>query len=89
MSNFDCPSCGVKAARLIIFENPRKLGCDSCGTPKRPATNVNLGQTANYYVKKDGSRGRMTVGKAWEIEHRSLSPDGRVINSKTGKEAQF
>lgn len=87
--SFDCPSCGAKASRLIIYNEPKKLGCPSCGVPKTRATNVNLNQTAQYYTKKDGSRGRMTTGKAWEIEHRSLSPEGQVINSKTGKEAQY
>lgn len=86
---FDCPSCGEKAARLVIYTDPKKLGCPGCGVPKPRTSLAGLGQTAQYYVKKDGSRGKITTGKKWEIEHRTTRPDGSVINSKTGKEAQY
>lgn len=86
---FDCPSCGSKTSKLIIYNDPKKLGCPSCGTPQSKFHNVNLGQTVDSYTRKDGTKGRITTGKAWEIEHRRLGPDGRAINSKTGKEPQY
>ncbi len=48
-------------------------------------------QTVDTYKKSDGSVGKITAGKAWEIENRTISPDdGRsVVNKKTGKPAQY
>lgn len=91
---FDCPSCGSKTPRLIIFTDPHKLGCDSCGIRKPRARNVNLGQVVERWsdVSKKGveRNHKITTGKAWEIEHRTLAEDGKtVINSVTGKEAQY
>jgi len=89
--SFECPSCGAETPKLIIFTEPKKLGCASCGTPKARPYNVNLGQTVQYYKRRDGGQGKISAGKAWEIEHRTVSKeDGKtVINSKTGKEAQY
>jgi len=87
--SFECPSCGCATSRLIIFNDPKRLGCDSCGIPKARHSNVNLGQIASYYVKRDGSTGKMTTGKRWEIEHRMTTPEGNVINSKTKRDTQY
>lgn len=87
---FDCPSCGAQTPKLVIYTEPvKKLGCPNCGTPKSKAFLAGLGNTAQYYTKKDGSRGRMTVGKQWEIINRRTTPEGQVINAKTGKDAQY
>lgn len=85
---FDCPSCGSQTPKLVIYQEPRKLGCPNCGVPKPIQHNVNLGQTVETYIRNDGSKGRLTTGKAWEINNR-VTRDGTVVNSKTGKEAQY
>ncbi len=41
--------------------------------------NINLGQSIHNYVKPDGSRGRLTVGKDIEISQRTISPDDGKI----------
>ena len=85
---FDCPSCGSETPKLVIFTEPKRLGCPNCGTPKAKFVNVNLGQTVDRYIRKDGSKGRITQGKAWEIDNRVIR-EGTVVNRKTGKEAQY
>lgn len=87
--SFECPSCKAETNKLVIYEHPKKLGCPACGVPKSRQGLAGLGQTAQYYTKKDGSQGKITTGKKWELEHRRLTPEGQVINSKTGKDAQY
>ena len=55
----------------------------------RRKINVNLGQTVDTYSKSDGSIGKITVGKAWEIESRTITPEGRVVNKHTGRDPQY
>lgn len=87
---FTCPKCSSETNRLVIFETPyRYLGCSNCGVLGRKALNPNLGQTVDLYKRKDGTTGRITTGKAWEIDHRRTTPEGVVINSVTKKEAQY
>lgn len=86
---FDCPSCGAKTPKLVIYQDPKKLGCPNCGNPKGKKFLAGLGSTAQYYVKKDGTQGKMTVGKKWEIDNRRSTPEGQIINAKTGKDAQY
>jgi hypothetical protein len=39
---------------------------------------------------KNGSWGKMSYGKSWEIDSRGLAEDGKtVINKVTGKPAQY
>lgn len=91
---FDCPHCGSKANRLIIFNEPKYLGCESCGVAKPRPYNVNLGQTTQKWTNVDKKgiehKHRLTVGKDWEINNRVLAEDGKtVINKVTNKEAQY
>lgn len=90
---FICPSCGVEATRLIIFNEPKKLGCASCGVPSKPFSNVNLHQAEKWtHVDKQGNekKHKLTQGKSWEIENRTLAEDGKtVVNKKTNQPAQY
>ena len=90
MAAFDCPNCKKPSDKLVIYESPKKfLGCPACGIKKATRYNVHLGQVVDVYPRKDGTTGKITYGKNWEINNRGLSPDGRVINTKTGKDAQY
>lgn len=102
MAHFTCHTCGQPCNKLIIpagesgkknFEDGKEkapgLRCENCHTSAKNFTNVNLGQTTDVYTRRDGSKGRITYGKAWEIESRTLSPEGVVINKHTGKETQY
>jgi hypothetical protein len=89
------PDC-KDVANIAVLHAPQEVySCDGhwhkayLWLRNRKHNNANLGQVAQYYVKKNGSRGKITEGKKWEIEHRKLSPEGVVINEKTGKEAQY
>ncbi len=90
---FQCPNCKAEAKRLIAPSDRTdgKLFCNACYGPVKKHTNCNLGQTVDSWVKADGSRGRVTVGKKWEIEHRRINPEDKmsVINYATGKESQY
>ena len=91
---FDCPNCKSEAKRLVIFNDPKFLGCDACGVAKRVFVNVNLGQTEQKWthVDKQGveKKHRLSVGKSWEISNRALAEDGKtVINRITNKETQL
>ena len=91
VSGFECPSCGANTPKLVIYEHPRKLGCPNCGKPKPQSYSVAIGSVVQTYRKKNGSTGRITHGKAWEIENRTISRDDKmtVINKVTGKETQY
>ena len=86
---FTCPSCNSETRRLIGYEN--KVGCDFCGVPKKRQANCNIGQTVDRYTSRDGTPGRITVGKAWEQDQRRISKDDNftVINRVTQKETQY
>ncbi len=84
----DCPICKNEVNQLVIPPEGKKFGCRPCVYKDRKPTksyNVNLGQT---YLS-DGVT-RISVGKAWEIEQRVVSPDDPkvIINRKTGRETQ-
>lgn len=88
--NFDCPSCGASTPRLIIYTDPRKLGCPSCGVPKAKRVNVNLGQTADKWVAPNGKTHRISVGKVSEIESRRISPDDyKSVTTKNGRKPEY
>ena len=86
---FTCPSCGSETHRLIGYEN--YVGCGACGVPKKRQSNCNLGQTTQNYTRRDGTRGRITVGKEWEMDQRRVSKDDNftVINKATGTETEY
>lgn len=86
----ECPIC-LKETNKLIIPAEGKMGCRSCVGGYIKLRRCDLGQTVEVYPNKDGKEGRLTTGKAWEIENRSISrDDGKtVINSKTGKPAQY
>ena len=88
---FTCPSCNSLTSKLIGYTSPAKVGCSNCGIPASRFSSCNLGQTADSWVKHDGTRGRITSGKNWEIANRMISKDdGKTpINRVTGKPAQY
>jgi len=88
---FTCPSCERATAKLVIYTEPRKLGCPNCGTPKLSHKSVGLSDTVQNYVKYDGTMGKISRGKAWEIMNRRTSRDDNktIINKVTGKETQY
>lgn len=94
-SAFECPSCKAGTNKLIIFNEPKRLGCPNCGSPKSKPINPNLGQTLDRWehVDKKGivHKHRLSVGKDYEISNRAISrDDGKtVINSKTGRPSDY
>ena len=85
----ECPKCLKEVSKLTIpLEG--KLGCVECnGTPKMNFI-CDLGQTVDKYPRKDGTTGRITRGKDWELSNRRISPDGvSVYNKATGKPTQY
>ena len=90
--------CNQEGSIVVCYQPLYVRSCDehyrelykSFLKSRRPR-NVNLGQTVDTYVKSDGSIGKITAGKAWEIENRTISPDdGRsVVNKKTGKPPEY
>lgn len=85
-----CPSCGAETSKVTGCDKLQRVVCTLCHGNCRGAValgNVNLGQT----LVKDKTGTRVTYGKAWEIDHRILSPDDgkTIINSSTGKPAQY
>ena len=86
----DCPQCKKEVQRLSIPLGG-KLGCVECNGERKVAINPNLGQTVDRYVRKDGTVGKITVGKDWEISQRRISKDDNhtVINQATGKLPQY
>lgn len=87
----DCPSCGAPAYKLVIYQEPKKLGCPACGTQKPKSKNVNLNQTVQSWVGPKGQKHRLTSGKSWEIENRVISKEDPnvVINKVTGKPTEL
>lgn len=87
----ECPICHNPTNKLVIPADGKKLGCRECVGFSKAPTNVNLGQTLDTYTKKDGTKGKITVGKNWELENRRVSmDDGRtIINQVTGKPPEY
>ena len=63
---FDCPNCGEKAGRLVIYDGP--LGCPSC-VRGRSERNVNIHQNAHPRIK-------MTYAERQRIVTRTKGKDG-------------
>jgi len=88
--------CNQEATIVVCYEPLYVRSCDEHYSvlykmflKSRRPRNVNLGQTVDTYVKSDGSIGKITAGKAWEIENRTITPEGNVINKKTKKDPQY
>ena len=90
--------CNQEGSIVVTYQPIYVASCDECYAAlykmflkSRRKQNCNLGQTVHEYVKKDGSRGRLTAGKDWEIANRTISKDDgkTVINKVTGKPAQY
>lgn len=82
----DCQYCKKPSRQLVIPPEGKRFGCRQCvyeGKKRPSAYNVNLNQT---FVRDDKTR--LTTGKAWEIEHRTVTPEGQIINSRTGRPTQ-
>lgn len=97
MNHCSYPDCDQKPEVPVLYA-PEIWACDEhylilykTYIKNKESKNVNLGQVVQYYKKRDGSRGRITHGKAWEIDNRTVSKqDGKtIINRRTGKEAQY
>lgn len=86
---FICPSCSGKSKQLIVPPDGLSIKCGGC-YQRGVVSNTNLHMVVQTYVHK-GVKKNMTYGKAWEIDHRGKSPDDpkKIINLKTGKEAQY
>lgn len=100
---FTCPNCKAETNKLIAppgSEGKRnkaegteggKLFCPGCYTMHK-YSNTNLHQIVDKFEhSKTGKVRRITHGKAWEIENRTISKDDPkvVINRVTGREAQY
>ncbi len=85
----ECPRCNKTVNKLTIpLEG--KLGCVECnGTPKINFI-CDLGTSVDTYIRKDGTTGKITKGKEWEMSHRRISPDGKeVYNNVTKRDTQY
>lgn len=69
-----CNSCWPVA--YLDLKSKKRFVCD-------------LNSSVDTYTRKDGSKGKITKGKAWEIENRKTSPEGQIVNRKTGKPTQY
>lgn len=90
MAAFICPTCKAETNKLIYPRDVENTVCPNC-YECRNMSNPNLHQTADSWVDAKGIKHRMTTGKQWEIDNRTLSKDGdmRVINRWTGKNAEY
>lgn len=87
---FECPSCKAETHKLIGYTDPPRVGCGNCGTQKPRFSKCNLGQAVDTYVRKDGSIGKITSGKQFEIEDRTISKDdGFTVIRKSGGDPQY
>ena len=82
---FTCRACGCKTQRLVASKLHEDAVCPTCCPPTRISP-IDLHEVVAQ--APDGT-GRVTRGKAWEIDNRRTAPDGTVFNVKTGKEAQY
>lgn len=90
---FTCPRCQEQTKTLSIPVGG-KLGCRTCNSKSPVVYNVNLGQTVDRWegVDKNGNvhKHKLTTGKAWELDQRRLTPDGKhAYNIKTGRGTQY
>lgn len=88
--------CNQDGCIVILYSPQMVRSCDEHATElckkflkSRRQRNVNLGQTVDTYTKSDGSIGKITAGKAWEIENRTITPEGQVVNKKTKRDPQY
>lgn len=89
MAAFTCRTCKAPTNKVIYAVGLPETVCPSC-YQMNPRHNVNLHQTADAWVGPNGKKHRMSVGKQSEIDHRRLAEDNwTVINSESGKEAQY
>lgn len=85
----ECPNCNTQTNKLVIYNDPKYLGCPSCGVPRKRFTLSGLGMTSDAWVGPKGEKHRVSVGKKWEMEQRQLTRDGQVINITTKKESEY
>lgn len=83
---FECPNCGSETNKLVGCDDEKKIKCPNCHQiRKRDMCNLH----EIVACTPDGT-GRVTRGKAWEIDHRVIAEDGMtVVNRVTGQEAQY
>ncbi len=91
-----CKLCGQPADIPVKYSPEEVWSCDSdyaqlAAINLKDNGRARLNSTVDSYTSTSGKVGKITAGKDWEIKHRRISrDDGRtVINSKTGKEAQY
>lgn len=104
MGPFNCYKCKQPTNRLIAppgeygKHNKAEGAKDSgvlygpCCYAQRKYSNANLHSVVDKYQDtKTGKVKRITYGKAWEIENRTISKDDptKTINRVTGREAQY
>lgn len=94
----NCYSCNHVALINVIYAPVEVWSCDkhfselyNLFLKSRRKVNVNLGQVIDKWVKPDGTIGKITVGKDWEIRNRTISnDDGRsVVNKVNGKPPEY
>ena len=92
----NCSLCGNEANIVVVYSPEEIWSCDRdykelAKVYLRDNSRARLNKTIESYTRKDGTKGKITSGKAWEIENRRVSrDDGKsVINAKTGKPAQY
>lgn len=88
--------CNQEGSIVICYQPLYVLSCDEhykelyrTFLKSRRKWNVNLGQVVDKWVKPDGSIGRITEGKDWEIRNRTITPEGEVVNKVTGKPPEY
>ena len=101
MATFNCYRCQGETPRLYASGTKNSNGdllCYDClgSKPRGQGYDYTLNQTLERWEhrsKKTGSivKHKLTKGKDWEIENRRISLDDNktVINTKTGKPAQY
>lgn len=72
---WSCDDCWPVLYNLVL-RSKKKFICD-------------LHNPVDKYVRKDGSTGKITKGKAWEIDNRVVGKEGKVINRLTKRETQY
>lgn len=92
----NCSICGNKATIPVRYAPEEIWSCDDCWSTAyskllkaKKQYPCDLGSVVDKYPRKDGSVGKITKGKAWEIDNRRTMPDGSIVNQKTGREAQY
>lgn len=90
MAAFICRTCKAETNKLIYPVGYEETVCPNCYQVKN-VSNINLHLVSDSWEDKNGKKRRITEGKRWEIEHRTISKDDgvTVINDWTKKEAQY